>query len=114
MILVYFHFLTGRVRVRRLWIILSIVMSTAAFAGEFTGKVIGVADGDTMAGGSTLDLNFSGTDTIRTLYIGGNWEDAGVWAAVGSTAEHTRVSASLTGSGTLTVLQGPWLVITIK
>jgi endonuclease YncB( thermonuclease family) len=48
MILVYFHSLTGRVRVRRLWIILSIVMSTAAFAGEFTGKVIGVADGDTI------------------------------------------------------------------
>jgi micrococcal nuclease len=36
------------VLVRSLWIILSIVMSTTAFAGEFTGKVVGVADGDTI------------------------------------------------------------------
>jgi endonuclease YncB( thermonuclease family) len=48
MILVYFISLTGRVRVRSQWVILSIVMSTTAFAGEFTGKVIGIADGDTI------------------------------------------------------------------
>jgi endonuclease YncB( thermonuclease family) len=35
-------------RVHSLWVILSIVLTTAAFAGEFTGKVIGVADGDTI------------------------------------------------------------------
>ena len=51
--------------------------------------------------GSTLNLNYSGTDNIRSLYIDGVGQVTGVW---GSAASGTANQSSLfTGSGTLTV-----------
>ncbi len=57
------------------------------------------------ATGATLDLNYTGTDTVNTLFIGGVQKSAGVWGSVASGAPNT--DPALTGTGTLTVASGP-------
>lgn len=51
--------------------------------------------------GASLDLDFAGTDTIRSLEIDGAPQATGTWGAVGSGAEHT--AAWITGGGLLNV-----------
>jgi autotransporter-associated beta strand protein len=57
------------------------------------------------ATGATLDLNFSGSDDVGTLFIGGVQKAAGIWGSVASGAPNN--DPSLTGTGTLTVASGP-------
>ncbi|HMP07858.1 MAG TPA: autotransporter-associated beta strand repeat-containing protein [Lacipirellulaceae bacterium] len=54
-----------------------------------------------LSSGALLDLNFAGTDVIRSLYIDGESQAAGIWGAVGSGAEFT--SSLLAGTGLLNV-----------
>ena len=54
------------------------------------------------ATGATLNLHFSGTDTVGQLYIGATRLADGIYKAVGSAATGTQL-AQLTGTGTLTV-----------
>ncbi|MGJ8642076.1 MAG: sulfatase-like hydrolase/transferase [Luteolibacter sp.] len=58
------------------------------------------------ASGATLDLSFSGTDTVEKLFIGGIQQPAGVYKAAGSAASGTSIP-QLTGTGTLTVTATP-------
>lgn len=55
--------------------------------------------------GATLDLNFSGSDTVGELFIGGVQQEAGIYEAVGNPGTGIEI-AQLTGTGTLTVLTG--------
>ncbi|TAE74977.1 MAG: hypothetical protein EAZ65_02680 [Verrucomicrobia bacterium] len=52
-----------------------------------------------LAAGTTLNLDYSGTDTVNALSVGGIAKSPGVYSASNS--------AFITGSGTLTVLTGP-------
>lgn len=53
--------------------------------------------------GATLELNFVGSDTVGTLFIGGAQQAAGVYEAVGNAGSGTEI-AQISGAGTLTVL----------
>jgi autotransporter-associated beta strand protein len=53
-----------------------------------------------VASGATLNLNYSGTDTIDELWLGGVQKPAGVYGS-------SDPSGLITGSGTLTVTTGP-------
>jgi autotransporter-associated beta strand protein len=66
-----------------------------------------LADGAdvSVASGATLNLNYSGTDTIDGLTINGVAKAPGVWGSASSGAPNT--DPQLTGSGTLTVTTGP-------
>jgi autotransporter-associated beta strand protein len=55
--------------------------------------------------GATLDLNFVGSDTVGTLFIGGVQQAAGVYEAIGNAGSGIEI-AQITGAGTLTVLSG--------
>ena len=55
--------------------------------------------------GSTFNLNFSATDTIRSFFIDGIAQATGTWGAVGSVAAHQ--SALITGAGLLNVTTLP-------
>jgi autotransporter-associated beta strand protein len=55
--------------------------------------------------GSTLNLNFSGSDTIRSLLFDGVSQYLGTWGAIGSGAEFT--SPRIAGTGRLQVTVGP-------
>jgi autotransporter-associated beta strand protein len=55
--------------------------------------------------GATFDLNFVGTDTIRSLYFDGIAQAVGTWGAVGSGA--TNENAFFTGTGVLNVTTLP-------
>lgn len=59
-----------------------------------------------IAAGATLNLTYSGTDTIDKLFIGGVQQAAGVYEAVGNPGSGTEL-AQITGSGTLTVVSEP-------
>jgi fibronectin-binding autotransporter adhesin len=59
-----------------------------------------------ISGGATVDLNFSGTDDIRELYIGGVQQRRGVY---GQDTDPTVFS----GTGHLRVLSGPPPLVTI-
>jgi autotransporter-associated beta strand protein len=61
--------------------------------------------------GATLNLNFSGTDTVNQLFIGTTPMAPGVYKAVGSAATGTAL-AQLAGTGTLTVTGGLLATIT--
>ena len=52
--------------------------------------------------GATLDLNFTGTDTVEELYIGATRMAYGVYKAIGNPAPGIAI-AQITGTGTLTV-----------
>jgi autotransporter-associated beta strand protein len=58
------------------------------------------------ATGATLNLNFSGSDDVGTLFIGGVQQPAGVYKASGNPGSGTEI-AQITGTGTLTVATGP-------
>jgi autotransporter-associated beta strand protein len=60
-----------------------------------------------IAASATLQLNFTGTDTVNKLFIDGSEMSAGEYKAVGSAASGTEL-AQLTGTGTLTVISGPY------
>jgi autotransporter-associated beta strand protein len=55
--------------------------------------------------GATLDLAFTGTDTVDKLFIGATQQPAGVYGALLSGAQFEI--AQITGTGTLTVSSGP-------
>jgi autotransporter-associated beta strand protein len=57
-----------------------------------------------LASSAILTLNFSDTDTIRSLYIDGSKQAPGTWGAAGSGAQHQ--TALLTGTGHLQVSNG--------
>jgi autotransporter-associated beta strand protein len=57
-----------------------------------------------IASSAVLDLNFSGTDSIRSLYINGVKQAGGTWGATGSGAQNK--SALITGGGMLQVSAG--------
>ncbi|MCA9236198.1 MAG: autotransporter-associated beta strand repeat-containing protein [Planctomycetales bacterium] len=54
-----------------------------------------------LTSGATLDLDFAGTDVIRSLYFDGASQQSGTWGAVGSAADFT--TPWITGSGLLNV-----------
>ncbi|MGJ8724115.1 MAG: sulfatase-like hydrolase/transferase [Roseibacillus sp.] len=56
--------------------------------------------------GATLELLFSGTDTVDKLFIGGVQQPAGVYEAVGNPGSGIEIP-QITGSGTLTVVDSP-------
>ena len=56
--------------------------------------------------GATLNLGFSGTDTVDKLFIGGVQQAAGVFEAVGNPGSGTEIT-QITGTGTLTVTSNP-------
>jgi autotransporter-associated beta strand protein len=58
-----------------------------------------------VAGGATLNLNYSGTDTIDELTINGVPKSPGIWGSPASGAPKT--DPQLSGAGTLTVTTGP-------
>ena len=58
------------------------------------------------ATGATLNLNFSGTDVVDKLFIGGVQQSAGVYKATDNPNPGNPI-AQITGSGTLTVNSGP-------
>ena len=55
----------------------------------------------TVAAGCTLNLNYDGTDTIDELWLGGVQQNVGTYGA------GTYSGATITGTGTLTVQNGP-------
>jgi autotransporter-associated beta strand protein len=59
----------------------------------------------TVDSGCTLNLNYTGTDTINKLFLGGVQVASGTWGSLASGATHT--SALITGSGLLNVLSDP-------
>lgn len=54
------------------------------------------------ASGATLNLNFTGSDVVDRLYLGGTPQAAGTWGATGN-ALAANHSALITGSGVLSV-----------
>ena len=58
-----------------------------------------------VAASATLNLNYTGTDTIDELTINGVAKTPGVWGSAASGAPNT--DTQLTGTGTLTVSTGP-------
>lgn len=54
---------------------------------------------------NTINLNFTGTQTISALYFGTTQKAAGTWGAVGSSATHQ--SAAFSNTGILNVTAGP-------
>ncbi|MGC4014355.1 MAG: autotransporter-associated beta strand repeat-containing protein [Luteolibacter sp.] len=54
--------------------------------------------------GATLDLNYSGTDTVNQLFFGGVLQQAGTWGSPTSAAAHK--TTRITGNGILNVLTG--------
>jgi hypothetical protein len=58
-----------------------------------------------LATGTTLNLNFSGTDTIDELYLNGVRQVAGSSGSLTSTAAHK--TSQITGTGILSVTSGP-------
>lgn len=58
-----------------------------------------------IAAGTTMHLNYSGTDVIDGLTINGVAKSPGIWGSVASGAPNT--DSALTGTGTLTVTTGP-------
>jgi len=59
----------------------------------------------------TLDLDFSGTNTIAKLIIDGVEQSQGTWGRLGSSANKT--TALITGSGFLRVTSGPLIPATV-
>jgi len=64
----------------------------------------------TIATGATLNLTFAGTDTVKKLFVGGQQLGPGLLGRVGS-ASPIKGVPQITGSGTLTVLEGPGTLI---
>jgi autotransporter-associated beta strand protein len=79
---------------------------TLISAGTLSVSQTGFADAADIriVGSAVLNLNFSGTDTVRSLYINGSKQAGGTWGAVGSGAQHQ--SPLITGTGFLQVANG--------
>ena len=79
---------------------------TTVVGGSLIVRNLFLGDSSTVsvASGTTLDLETSGSDTINALYLGGTQVAAGVWGAVGSSAPNQ--SSLITGAGELNVLTG--------
>jgi autotransporter-associated beta strand protein len=58
----------------------------------------------TIAPAATLNLDFTGTETVNRLFIGTTQQISGVYGAIGSGAQFE--TARITGTGTLTVVPG--------
>lgn len=56
--------------------------------------------------GATLNLDFSGTDTVKELFIGSTPMAAGIYEALGNPGPGIEIP-QITGPGTLTVATGP-------
>jgi autotransporter-associated beta strand protein len=54
----------------------------------------------------TVDLNFSGTQTINALYFDGAQQDQGTWGGASSTADHKNAAFNSTSTGILLVTTG--------
>lgn len=79
---------------------------TTVNGGTLVLSNTGLADGaDVRISGGKLGLNFSGTDTVRSLYISGVLQPAGVYGPTGSGAANINDSV-FSGTGTLTVTTG--------
>jgi hypothetical protein len=70
--------------------------------GRLSLAAPGLADTSTVsiADGAFLDLGFSGTDTVRRLFINGVQQQPGVYG-------QNHISGRILGGGTLTVTEGP-------
>jgi len=80
---------------------------TLVSAGTLSTGAADVLPDDTVlriavTGGATVDLNFSGTDTIAGLFFDAVEQAAGTWGALGSGAENE--SSYFTGTGLLDVV----------
>jgi autotransporter-associated beta strand protein len=64
----------------------------------------------TIATGAMLNLTFAGTDTVKKLFVGGQQLGPGLFGAIGSASPIKGIS-QITGTGTLTVLEGPGTLI---
>ena len=93
--------------------------SASSYTGSTTvsGGTLSLGDGtnntslaDTanvnIAAGKILNLNYSGTDTIKELWVNGVQKAPGVYEAVGNPGSGIEIP-EITGSGTLTVTNGP-------
>ncbi len=83
--------------------------NTTVTGGTLALSGAGLDDASTVSVGSgaLLALNFTGSDTVAALFINGVQMDAGVYTSSNS-------SGALTGTGTLTVTNGPSAADTIK
>ena len=81
--------------------------NTTVSAGTLSMSSASFADAAdvSLASGTTLNLNFSGTDTVRSFYINGVQQNAGTWGSLTSSA--TNKIALITSTGILLVSSGP-------
>ncbi len=77
--------------------------NTTVSAGtlSMSSAALGDAADVSIASGATLNLNFSGTDTVGQLSLGGVHQYTGTWGSLTSSATHK--TASITGNGILNV-----------
>ncbi|MBU3666488.1 MAG: hypothetical protein FGM15_11525 [Chthoniobacterales bacterium] len=73
-------------------------------AGTLTLKSTSSPSGDVWVNSGKLNLDHTGTSTIRSLYLNGAKQAAGTWGAVDSGAQHE--SSAITGTGRLLVTEG--------
>jgi autotransporter-associated beta strand protein len=80
--------------------------NTTVSAGTFSVSSSGFTDSAdiALASGATLDLNFTGTDTVDELYINGVRQVKGTWGSLTSFADHK--TSQMTGTGILNVTTG--------
>ena len=91
-----------------------VLAGTTGHSGNFTvaaGQLsVGAATlsdrGAVILAGGSLNLNFSGTDTIQCLFLGGICQRSGTWGGVGSGAANT--TPLITGPGILNVTAGSY------
>ncbi|MCX6854621.1 MAG: autotransporter-associated beta strand repeat-containing protein, partial [Verrucomicrobia bacterium] len=85
----------------------SLTDSLVIDAGTLTLSSISISDSADVyiAAAATLNLNFTGTDTVNQLSIGTVQQSAGTWGSLTSSATHK--TARITGNGILLVTNGP-------
>jgi autotransporter-associated beta strand protein len=83
----------------------TVTAGTLSLGNGTTNTSLADAANVSVAAAATIDLNFTGTDTVNALWLAGARKAAGVWGAVGSGAQFE--DARITGTGTLTVTSGP-------
>jgi fibronectin-binding autotransporter adhesin len=83
----------------------TVTAGTLSLGNGTTNTSLADAANVSVAAPATIDLNFTGTDTVNALWLAGARKAAGVWGAVGSGAQFE--DARITGTGTLTVTSGP-------
>jgi len=80
--------------------------NTTVSAGTLSTSNACLADASSvyLGTGATLDLNFSGTDTITKLFINGVMQNQGTWGSLTSSA--TNKTSQITGTGQLSATGG--------